>query len=64
MVTLMLQMAKVKPTGIVYDRGAGEGRIPLAAARAFGARGSASSMRPKSPLWRGATSGAPASRGG
>ena len=38
MVTLMLQTAKVTPTDIVYDLGAGEGRIPIAAAREFGAR--------------------------
>jgi tRNA1(Val) A37 N6-methylase TrmN6 len=38
MVTLMLQTAKVTPADIVYDLGAGEGRIPIAAARAFGAR--------------------------
>ena len=38
MVTLMLQTAKVTPTDTVYDLGAGEGRIPIAAAREFGAR--------------------------
>ncbi len=38
MVTQMLQTAKVTPTDIVYDLGAGEGRIPIAAAREFGAR--------------------------
>ena len=38
MVTRMLQTAKVTPADIVYDLGAGEGRIPIAAARAFGAR--------------------------
>ncbi|HRD89088.1 MAG TPA: methyltransferase domain-containing protein [Accumulibacter sp.] len=38
MVMLMLRTAKVTPADIVYDLGAGEGRIPIAAARAFGAR--------------------------
>lgn len=38
MVMLMLRTARVTPTDIVYDLGAGEGRIPIAAARAFGAR--------------------------
>lgn len=38
MVTLMLQTAKVTADDIVYDLGAGEGRIPIAAAREFGAR--------------------------
>ncbi len=38
MVTLMLRTAKVTPADIVYDLGAGEGRIPIAAAREFGAR--------------------------
>lgn len=38
MVTLMLQTAKVTPADVVYDLGAGEGRIPIAAAREFGAR--------------------------
>ncbi len=38
MVTLMLQTAKVTPADIVHDLGAGDGRIPIAAARAFGAR--------------------------
>lgn len=38
MVTLMLQTAQVTPADVVYDLGAGEGRIPIAAAREFGAR--------------------------
>src|SRR5690606_36047229 len=33
----MLEMAKVGPTDIVYDLGAGDGKIAIAAARDFGA---------------------------
>ena len=35
----MLALANVTPTDIVYDLGTGDGRIVIAAARAFGARG-------------------------
>lgn len=35
----MLEMAKVGPNDVVYDLGCGDGRIPIAAARDFGARG-------------------------
>ena len=38
MVTRMLQAAKTTDKDIVYDLGAGEGRIPIAAVRAFGAK--------------------------
>lgn len=38
MVTLMLKAAQVTAADIVYDLGAGEGRIPITAAREFGAR--------------------------
>jgi cyclopropane fatty-acyl-phospholipid synthase-like methyltransferase len=38
-VTEMLRMAHVGPTDIVYDLGSGDGRIPIAAAKEFGARG-------------------------
>ncbi len=38
MVTRMLQAAKTTPDDIVYDLGAGDGRIPIAAARQFGAK--------------------------
>jgi SAM-dependent methyltransferase len=38
MVTRMLEAAKTTDRDVVYDLGAGEGRIPIAAARAFGAR--------------------------
>jgi len=35
----MLELAKVKRTDVVYDLGCGDGRIVIAAAREFGARG-------------------------
>jgi len=38
MVTRMLEAAKTTRFDIVYDLGAGEGRIPIAAAKQFGAR--------------------------
>ena len=38
MVTLMLRAAKTTSEDIVYDLGAGDGKIPVAAAREFGAR--------------------------
>jgi hypothetical protein len=38
MVKRMLEAAKVTAKDLVYDLGAGEGRIPIAAARDFGAR--------------------------
>lgn len=38
MVTKMLAAARVTPQDIVYDLGAGDGKIPIAAARDFGAR--------------------------
>ncbi|MFO7306646.1 MAG: class I SAM-dependent methyltransferase [Gammaproteobacteria bacterium] len=38
LVKRMLEMADVKPTDIVYDLGAGDGKIAIAAARDFGAR--------------------------
>ena len=38
MVTRMLQAARTTGRDLVYDLGAGEGRIPIAAARDFGAR--------------------------
>ena len=37
MVTQMLQAARTKPEDVVIDLGAGEGRIPIAAAKQFGA---------------------------
>ncbi len=38
LVTRMLQMAEVKPTDLVYDLGAGDGKIAIAAAKQFGAK--------------------------
>lgn len=38
-VAAMLLLAGVSQTDVVYDLGAGDGRIPIAAARAYGARG-------------------------
>ena len=38
-VAAMLRLAGVGPTDVVYDLGSGDGRIPIAAARDFGARG-------------------------
>ena len=38
LVTKMLQAAKTNETDVVYDLGAGEGKIPIAAARDFKAR--------------------------
>jgi SAM-dependent methyltransferase len=38
-VAAMLRLASVGPTDVVYDLGSGDGRIPIAAARDFGARG-------------------------
>jgi SAM-dependent methyltransferase len=35
----MLRFARVGPDDVVYDLGSGDGRIPIAAARDFGARG-------------------------
>lgn len=38
MVHLMLEMAEVGPDDVVYDLGSGDGRIPIVAARDYGAR--------------------------
>ena len=38
-VDVMLEIAEIKPTDIVYDLGSGDGRILIAAARKYGARG-------------------------
>ncbi len=38
-VTRMLEIAEVKPGDVVYDLGSGDGRIVIAAARRYGARG-------------------------
>lgn len=38
-VEAMLRLAGVSQTDVVYDLGSGDGRIPIAAARSYGARG-------------------------
>ncbi len=38
-VDAMLKLAKVGPNDVVYDLGSGDGRIPITAAKSFGARG-------------------------
>jgi len=38
-VDAMLKLAKVTSSDLVYDLGSGDGRIPIAAAKAYGARG-------------------------
>jgi len=38
-VDAMLKLAKVTPTDVVYDLGSGDGRIVIAAAKTYGARG-------------------------
>lgn len=38
-VRAMLELARVRQSDIVYDLGSGDGRIPIAAARIYGARG-------------------------
>lgn len=35
----MLELAKVKPTDLIYDLGSGDGRIVITAAKRYGARG-------------------------
>lgn len=43
----MLELAGVKPGDVVYDLGSGDGRIPIAAARDFGARAVGVEVNPK-----------------
>ena len=38
-VDAMLELAKVGPNDVVYDLGSGDGRVPITAARTYGARG-------------------------
>ena len=38
-VDAMLALAKVTPADVVYDLGSGDGRIPITAAKVYGARG-------------------------
>jgi SAM-dependent methyltransferase len=46
-VDAMLRLAEVGPGDLVYDLGSGDGRIPIAAARRFGARGVGIDLDPK-----------------
>ncbi|MBI1788582.1 MAG: class I SAM-dependent methyltransferase [Acidobacteria bacterium] len=46
-VTAMLKLAQVKPDDVVYDLGSGDGRIVIAAAREFGARGAGVEVNPE-----------------
>ena len=43
----MLRLADVKPTDLVVDLGSGDGRIPITAAKEFGARGFGVDIDPK-----------------
>lgn len=45
-VVRMLELADVTPEDVVYDLGSGDGRIPITAARQFGARGVGIELRP------------------
>jgi tRNA G37 N-methylase Trm5 len=46
-VEAMLKMANVTATDVVYDLGCGDGRIPIAAAQKYGARGVGIDIDPK-----------------
>ena len=46
-VTAMLRLAAVGPTDVVYDLGSGDGRVVIAAAREFGARGVGVELEPR-----------------
>jgi SAM-dependent methyltransferase len=46
-VDAMLDMAQVTPADIVYDLGSGDGRIPIAAAQKYGARGVGVEIEPR-----------------
>jgi protein-L-isoaspartate O-methyltransferase len=45
-VVRMLEIADVGPDDVLYDLGSGDGRIPITAARRFGARGVGIEIRP------------------
>lgn len=47
LVTAMLEMAKVSASDLVYDLGAGDGKIAIAAAKQFGARAVGVEFNPK-----------------
>ena len=46
-VRAMLKLAEVGPSDVLYDLGSGDGRIPIAAAREFGARAVGIDIDPK-----------------
>ena len=46
-VDVMLEMAKVTSSDIVYDLGSGDGRIPITAAQKYGARGVGIELEPR-----------------
>lgn len=46
-VTRMLDLAKVTPADTVLDLGSGDGRVPIAAARDYGARGRGIELEPR-----------------
>jgi SAM-dependent methyltransferase len=46
-VDAMLELAHVTPADVVYDLGSGDGRIPIAAAQKYGARGVGIEIEPR-----------------
>jgi precorrin-6B methylase 2 len=46
-VAVMLEMAQVKGSDILYDLGSGDGRIPITAAKRFGTRGTGIDIDPQ-----------------
>ena len=46
-VRALLELADVRPQDVVYDLGSGDGRIPITAAKEFGARGVGIDIDPK-----------------
>jgi cyclopropane fatty-acyl-phospholipid synthase-like methyltransferase len=46
-VDVMLKMAKVTANDVVYDLGSGDGRIPITAAKEYGARGVGIDLDPR-----------------
>lgn len=46
-VDAMLKLAKVTKNDVVYDLGSGDGRIPITAAKTYGARGTGIDIDPK-----------------
>jgi len=46
-VDAMLEVAQVKSTDVIYDLGSGDGRIPITAAKKYGARGVGIDINPE-----------------